>query len=178
MSVQDIKLSFLKDGIDQIAVIVEDLDKAVETYWNMLGIGPWTFYTYGKPLIKSASYRGQPADFTMRIALASLGSLGIELIEMVRAPTIYHDWVEAHGYGQHHVGILVEDMGAALAEAREAGLAVIQEGTGFGLDGDGHFAYLDTEDALGMLVELIEVPKRRVAPDKIYPPPQDQERLS
>jgi hypothetical protein len=101
--------------------------------------------------------------------------LGIELIEMVQAPTIYHDWVEKHGYGPHHVGILVEDMGAALAEAREAGLAVIQEGTGFGLDGDGHFAYLDTEDALGMAVELIEVPKRRVAPDKVFPPPQDQE---
>ena len=87
----------------------------------------------------------------------------------------YHDWVEAHGYGPHYVGIMVEDMGAALAEAREAGLAVIQEGTGFGFDGDGHFAYLDTEDALGMALELIEVPKRRVAPDKIYPPPQDQE---
>ena len=175
MPAQEIKLSFLKDGIDQIAVIVEDLDKAVETYWNMLGIGPWTIYTYGKPLLKTARYRGQPADPIFRIALAALGSLGIELIEMVQAPTIYHDWVEAHGYGQHHVGILVEDMGAALAEAREAGLAVIQEGTGFGLDGDGHFAYLDTEDALGMLVELIEVPKRRVAPDKIYPPPQEKE---
>ena len=175
MSAQDIKLSFLKDGIDQIALIVEDLDKAVETYWNMLGIGPWTFYTYGKPLLKSASYRGQPADPIQRIALAPLGSLGIELIEMVQAPTIYHDWVEEHGYGPHHVGKLVVDMEAALAEAREAGLTVIQEGAGFGLDGDGHFAYLDTEDSLGMVLELIEVPKRRVAPDKVFPPPQDQE---
>ena len=43
------------------------------------------------------------------------------------------------------------------------------------LDGDGHFAYLDTEDALGMAIELIEVPKKRVAPDKVFPPPQDQE---
>ena len=120
MSAQDIKLSFLEDGIDQIAVIVKNLDKAVETYWNVLGIGPWTFYTYGKPLLKSASYCGQPADLIMRIALAPLGpgSLGIELIEMVRAPTIYHDWVEEHGYGPHHVGKLVKDMAAALAEAR------------------------------------------------------------
>ena len=71
MSTDDLKLSFLKNGIEQIAILVEDLDKAVQTYWELLGVGPWTFYTYGKPLIKRASYRGQPADPAQRIALAA-----------------------------------------------------------------------------------------------------------
>ena len=172
MILKNNQLSFLEDGIDQIALIVEDLDKSVETYWNMMGVGPWTFYTYGKPMLKRASYRGQPADLIMRIAFAPLGSLGIELIELVREPTIYHDWVEEHGYGFHHVGKLVKDMGAALSEASVAGLTVIQEGSGFGLDGDGHFAYLDTEESLGMVLELIEAPERRIAPDKVFPAAQ------
>jgi hypothetical protein len=47
---------------------------------------------------------------------------------------------------------------------------MIQDGSGFGLDGDGHFAYLETEDALGVTLELIQRPKARVQPEKIYPP--------
>jgi methylmalonyl-CoA/ethylmalonyl-CoA epimerase len=49
-------LDFRKNGIAQLAIIVEDLDKAVENYWNIFGIGPWYFYTYGKPLVKRMTY--------------------------------------------------------------------------------------------------------------------------
>ena len=169
MSLDDLKLSFLKDGIEQVALIVEDLDKAVDSYWRLLGLGPWTMYTYGKPLLKSATYRGEEASPVQRIALATLGTLRIELIEPVEGPSIFHDWIAEHGYGMHHVGVKVEDMEAALAEANAAGLSVIQDGRGYGLDGDGHYAYLDSVDALGMILELSEMPKRRVEPDGVFP---------
>lgn len=171
MPVNDLKLSFLRDGIEQVALIVEDLDKAVASYWSLLGLGPWTMYTYGKPLLKSASYRGEEASPVQRIALATLGTLRIELIEPVEGPSIFHDWVAEHGYGMHHVGVKVDDMGAALKEAEEAGMEVIQDGRGYGLDGDGHYAYLDTVDALGMVLELSEMPNRRIEPDGVYPSP-------
>ena len=48
------------------------------------------------------------------------------------------------------------------------------DGSGFGLDGDGHYAYLDTEDRLGVTLELIERPKRRHQPEAVYPPKKDQ----
>lgn len=44
----------------------------------------------------------------------------------------------------HHFGVLVEEMNDELAKASAAGLQMIQDGSGFGLDGDGHYAYLDT----------------------------------
>ena len=42
MSDKDVKrgLPFLKNGVAQVAIIVEDLDKAVEYYWKLFGIGP------------------------------------------------------------------------------------------------------------------------------------------
>ncbi|MBN1402451.1 MAG: VOC family protein [Anaerolineae bacterium] len=169
MTSEHLKLSFLRNGFEQIAILVEDLDRAVASYWEVLGVGPWTIYTYGKPLLKSAKYHGQEAEPVQRIALAALGTLRIELIEPVQGPSIFHDWVSVHGYGPHHVGVKVEDMEAALEEARQAGLRVIQEGAGYGLDGDGHYAYLDTEEALGMILELSEMPKRRIQPDRVYP---------
>ena len=46
------EVPFLKNGIAQVCLIVEDLDRAVENYWKLFGIGPWHFYTYGKPLVK------------------------------------------------------------------------------------------------------------------------------
>jgi methylmalonyl-CoA/ethylmalonyl-CoA epimerase len=170
----DDPLPFLRNGIAQVALVVEDLDKAVENYWKLFGIGPWHFYTYGKPLVKRMSYHGQPSEYKMRIALSYLGPLRIELIELGEGDTVYADYVREHGYGVHHFGILVEDMEAALAEAEAAGMAMVQDGAGFGRDGDGHYAYLDTEDEIGVMLELIERPEGRMPPDKVYPPEQSE----
>lgn len=168
-------LPFLQNGVAQIAAIVEDLDQSVETYWKVFGIGPWHFYTYRRPLVRQMSYRAEPASYQMRLALSYVGPMRIELIEHAddSGPSIYRDFVEEHGYGLHHLGLLVDDMEAALAQARAAGYQVIQDGSGFGLDGDGHYAYLSTEDDLGLILELIERPTRRHPPEKIYPPPEE-----
>ena len=163
-------LPFLKNGIAQVAILVEDLDKTVENYWTTFGVGPWHFYTYGKPLVKEMTYHGQPADYRMRIALSQIGPLRIELIEAKEGDSIYADFIKEHGYGVHHFGILVEDINDALDQTHSAGLEMIQDGSGFGLDGDGHYAYLGTEEYLGVTLELIQRPKARVQPEKIYPP--------
>ena len=153
-----------------MALIVQDLDKTVENYWNYFGIGPWHFYTYGKPLVKKMSYRGEPVEYKMRVALSWIGSLRIELIEMLEGPTVYADFVKEHGHGVHHFGVLVESMQEAITQAQEAGLTMTQDGAGFGKDGDGHYAYLNTEEIIGTTIELIERPKGRLEPEKIYPP--------
>lgn len=170
------KFPFLQNGVAQLAIIVEDLDKTVESYWKLFGIGPWHFYTYGKPLVKHMTYHGEPSEYRMRIALSYLGPLRIELIEPLEGDTVYADFVREHGYGVHHLGLLVENMQEAIAQAEAAGLPMVQDGAGFGLDGDGHYAYLDTEDQIGVTLELIERPKGRVQPEKVYPPEGEQPR--
>jgi hypothetical protein len=45
-------------------------------------------------------------------------------------------------------------------------MAISQWGRGYGLDGDGGFTYLDSLEQLGVVVELIEIPKRRRSPDR------------
>jgi len=165
------KLSFLDQGVAQIAFVVENLERTVENYWKLFGIGPWHFYTYAKPFVKRMNRRGQPADYAMRVALSYFGPTRIELIEHKAGDTVYQDFIRAHGYGVQHLGVLVEDMEAAIREAEAAGYRVTMDGAGFGLDGDGYYAYLDTEDELGTTLELIERPKRRVPPEKIYPEP-------
>jgi catechol 2,3-dioxygenase-like lactoylglutathione lyase family enzyme len=170
MKDQSPMLPFLAKGIAQVAFVVRDLEKTVENYWKIFGIGPWHFYTYGKPLVKKMSYKGKSADYSMRIALSYIGDLRIELIEMMKGNTIYADSVKEHGFGFHHFGILVDDMDDAIAQAEKAGYRIIQDGSGFGRDGDGHYAYIDTEEDVGVTLELIQRPAGRAVPEKIYPP--------
>lgn len=164
------QLPFLGKGISQIALVVPDLDAAVENFWSLFGIGPWHYYTYGKPVLKKMSYRGKAGNYRMRIALAWIGALRIELIQQVEGQSVYADFVQAHGYGVHHLGVLVDDMASALKQAGAMGIPMTMDGAGFGQDGDGHYAYLDTEGRLGTTIELIERPKQRRKPEKIYPP--------
>jgi catechol 2,3-dioxygenase-like lactoylglutathione lyase family enzyme len=170
MSEESNEVSFPINEVAQICVIVPDLDRAVENYWKIFGVGPWHFYTYGKPLVKEMTRHGKPAEYKMRVALSHIGSLRIELIEPLEGDTVYSEFVEKHGYGIHHLGVLTDNMAEALERAGRAGFEMTQDGAGFGPDGDGHYAYIDTEDAIGTTIELIERPKRRKPPERVYPP--------
>jgi hypothetical protein len=119
------------------------------------------------------SCRGRPVEYKMRVALAWIGPLRIELIQILGGDTVYDEFVARHGYGVHHFGLLVDDMPAAIAQAQAAGLEMTMDGSGFGLDGDGHYAYLETDDLLGTTLELIARPQRRVLPEKVYPEEDD-----
>jgi hypothetical protein len=169
------KLPFFRNGIWQVALLVEDLDKAVEAYWKLFGIGPWHIYTYARPLVKDMTYRGAPADYEIRLALAQVGPMQLELIQPLAGDSLYAEAVEEQGYGLHHLAVLVDDMQSAAAQAQTAGLDVVLSGRGYGLDGDGGYAYLDTEGELGTILELVEVPARRAEPESTYPPSEGSE---
>ncbi len=163
------KLPFLDNSVAQIAFVVEDLDLTVENYYKIFGIGPWHFYTYQKPFVPRMTRKGKPTDYAMRVALSYFGTMRIELIEQVKGDTVYTDFIKEHGYGIQHLGVLVDDMKTALAQAEAVGIKMIMDGAGFGPDDDGHYAYLDTEKYIGTTIELIQRPKGRREPEKIFP---------
>lgn len=160
---------FLANGFAQIGILVPNLEQAVEQYWHTLHIGPWQFYTYQKPLLKRMTLYGKSVEYSMRIALANFQSMRLELIQPLEGDSIYKDFIEQHGYGMHHIGIVVEDILVAIKQAQLLGLNVIMDGSGFGVDGDGDFAYLDSQDTFGVLFELIQRPARRHPPEKVFP---------
>jgi hypothetical protein len=158
-------------AIHQVALVVEDLDEAVRRYWTCCGIGPWRIYTYQPPLVKDMTYRGRRHDYRMRLALAQLSdTMMLELIEPLSDENVYTEHLRKKGPGLHHVGIIVPSVEEAVADAARGGFEVLQSGRGYGVRGDGAYAYMDTEALLGMIVEFIEIPQERVAPEAVYPP--------
>lgn len=161
--------SFLSKSIGQIGIVVEDVDKFIKEHYEKFGIGDWQIYIYGSPLLSVMKYYGNPIEYKAKIALSYFGNTRIEVIQNLEGHTIYTDFINKHGYGVQHLGIYVPNMKSALEEATECGLKVAMEGGGFGLDGDGYFAYLDTEEIFGITYELIERPLRRHEPIYVYP---------
>jgi methylmalonyl-CoA/ethylmalonyl-CoA epimerase len=151
---------------DQIGIVVSDIEQAMRRYGRIFSCGRWSLYTYGPGFLREPTFRGAEGRFEMRLALAA-SDPQIELIQPLEGPSLYHEWLEEHGEGMHHIGVRVPDLRAGIREMAERGYEVLQSGRGYGLDGDGGFAYLDTTSDLGVIVELIEVPARRRDPEAV-----------
>lgn len=154
--------------VDQVGMVVRDLRRAMEHYVNVLGIGPWRVYTYGSPLVRRMTFRGQPADFELYLAFCQTPSVMLELIEPRRGPSLHAEFLEKCGEGIHHFGVFVPNLEEGIAKASAAGFEVLMSGQGTGPNGDGGFAYLGTEDSLTALFELIEAPSVRYPPEEIF----------
>jgi hypothetical protein len=153
---------------DQVGILVRDLERGLERWSVLLREDSWRIYRYGPTTVPRLSYQGGPGTYEARIALSS-GRPQIELVEPVAGPSIYEAWLDTRGEGLHHLGFWVDSLEAAVASMARAGYGVLQSGAGYGLDGDGGYAYFDTETDLAVILEAIEVPKRRREPDAIWP---------
>jgi len=165
-----VNLPFLsKASIVQVGIVVPDLEQGVRRWSDALGLGPWIGFHFSPDTVQDFTYRGQPADYSIDIALTGAGPQ-VELIEVHGEHSLYHEWTDVHGYGIQHLGLRVEDMAPVKDEMLAAGYELIQSGHGYGANGDGEFAYFDTIADFGTIFELIQVPAERRTPDFTWPP--------
>ncbi|MGH3136306.1 MAG: VOC family protein [Gaiellaceae bacterium] len=150
--------------VGQIGIVVRDLESACRRYSALWQCGPWRLYTYGPAILSRQTYRGESSQFSVRIALNPT-TPQIELLQPLEGPSVYDDWLERRGEGLHHLAAYVEDAGQAIESLAGAGYDVIQEGRGFGVEGDGAFVYFDTEHDLGYLLEVVQPPNVRHEPE-------------
>ena len=83
-------------SIDQIGIIVADVVKTAKRYSDIFGVGPWMFYDltttdvmlHGKPLGN--------VDVGVRMAVANLTGLEIELIQPLYGPGAHMEFFQKH----------------------------------------------------------------------------------
>lgn len=138
--------------ITQVAWVGTDLDATEALLSAQFGAGSWTRIPQVRFGPEDCTYRGAPADFTADVSLAYSGELQLELIRPVDGESIYTEFLERSGPGLHHVCFEVDDLAAACARARVAGLEVLQAGSMMG--GAMEFAYLDGASAGVPYLEL------------------------
>jgi len=155
--------------VGQIAFVVRDLHAATATFWEKFGIGPWSVYAMEPPRVKEMTYRGRRQDFRMRVAFAMCGDVQFELVQSIEGPNVYEEFLAQCGEGVQHLGVHVRDIEFARQQMEGIGYEVVQSGRGYGVQGDGAFAYFSTGASIGTLIELIQLPAERFPPDATYP---------
>jgi hypothetical protein len=116
-------------------------------------------------MLREATVRGQPVDYSMRVADAQAGPTQLELIQPLDGPSIYVEHLRERGEGLHHVQSRIENnIQDVLAALARIGIGVLMSGK----FGEGEFYYLDTEPTLGVIYEIFQR-SSRPAPDAVYP---------
>jgi methylmalonyl-CoA/ethylmalonyl-CoA epimerase len=147
----------------QVALVSHGLERAVRQMDALLDAGPWRGYVFDAGTVEGREYHGEPADGSIRLALNDRRPQ-FEVIEPLAGPNIYSDWLETHDEGLHHVAYVVASVAETSSQMTAAGHPVIQSGHSFGAERDGVFAYYDTAEALGFIIEAVEPPGARPDP--------------
>jgi methylmalonyl-CoA/ethylmalonyl-CoA epimerase len=127
--------------IHHVGVAVTDLDAAIELYRN----------AFGAELV----HRAVNEKEGLEAAFIRTGSGEVELMRATRDDSPVGKFVAKRGPGLHHVAYAVEDIVAALAQAKSAGLELIDAQPRSGMHG-GLIAFVHPKSVGGVLTELVE----------------------
>lgn len=127
--------------IQHIGVAVRDLDEAVPFYRDVLGL----------------EFLGieEVAEQRIRAAIFRVGESTIEVIQSTSPDGPVGKFIERNGEGIHHLCFQVEDAGAALAQAKEKGVRLIDETPRDGVHGM-RIGFLHPKSTFGVLTEFAQ----------------------
>ncbi len=155
--------SFLGETI-QVCVVTRDYRRTMQGLVNT-GIGPWRVYTFDSDTnLTETQIGGVPQPLAMKLCLAFSGSMMWEIVQPLKGPTIYEDFLKRHDEGIHHVAFDCNGVPWAerLAAFEARGFPCIQSGVWMGRV---PWAYFGTEDATGTVFETFHIPDDFVLPD-------------
>ncbi|MBO9620579.1 MAG: methylmalonyl-CoA epimerase [Niabella sp.] len=133
--------------IEHIGFAVKDLEESIRYWEKVFGL---------------KCYRVEEvADQKVRTAFFRLGATKIELLESTDPGGPIGKFIEKRGEGMHHIAFAVDDVQAALEQATENNIALIDKVPRAGAEGL-QIAFLDPRSTYGVLTELCATPK----PDK------------
>jgi len=139
--------------LSQIGIYVKDMDSSIRQYEDVFGIGPWLV------LEGETDYcldRGKEVVVQGRIGMGYTGKIQLELIQILAGSNLYLDTLGGREEGLHHLGFEVDNLEERLQACREAGIAILQRGTLKQLGMTIDYAYLDTLDSVGVILEFIQ----------------------
>ena len=142
--------------VTQVAFIVKDVVASKKKFAEFLGLPVPENVDCGEYAVTQTQFMGKPApDALCTMAFFDVGpGLQIELIEPNEAPSVWRNFLVEHGEGIHHIAFNVKGMNDKIIACENFGMKLVQKGE-YG-DASGCYAYLEAQDDLKCLVELLE----------------------
>ena len=143
--------------IVHICIVVRDVERTAKVFAEKFGIGPFRIEVVHTSSSR-ASVRGEPVDYTLKFGDARVGPITLELVETLEGKTIYQEFLEKHGEGLHHIGIPTPiPFDAELEKWKRLGIKTLQVNRME--DPEEGWAYMDTQDLVGCLLEILSFKK-------------------
>lgn len=124
--------------VDHIGILVENLDDALKTYTEILGL----------KVAKTIELK----EANLRLALLNVGGLQIELMQPTDGKL--GEYLAQRGPGIHHIAFMVADIENALEKVKKEGIKLLDEKPRPGLTG--RIAYMDSKSTHGALLQFVE----------------------
>lgn len=135
-------------GLDHVGIAVSSIDDALSFYSGLLGLELAGVEVVEEQKVKTAFLPlGKPVEGSVRTE--------VELLESTDPEGPIGKFLAAKGEGVHHVAFRVDDLDAALAELKAAGVRLIDETPRRGAGG-ARIAFIHPKSSRGVLVELCE----------------------
>jgi methylmalonyl-CoA/ethylmalonyl-CoA epimerase len=128
-------------GVHHVAMAVEDLDEAIETWERLYGA--------------RVELRDRMDEQGVDAAYLRLGSGRVELVSALGPETPVGRFVASRGPAMHHVALEVADIGAAIDELIGNGANVLDPAPRRGLGGHS-VSFVHPESHHGVLTEVVE----------------------
>jgi methylmalonyl-CoA/ethylmalonyl-CoA epimerase len=146
---------FGKTKVVQIGVVVRDVEKSAKNYAEFFGVEvPKIIISETEDKAKTRYY-GKPTKARVRQAFFNFDNISLELLEPVDGPSTWKDFLDSKGEGLHHIAFEVKDMDDKIAQMKDRGMPLSQQGGWTGGSG-GRYAYFESEKKLAMILELLE----------------------
>ena len=142
--------------IEQLSFVYKDVKKQAKIMEETYGI---KFAVMENITHEDAILRGKEASITLNYGFGRLFGVQIELQQPAETcgDCIFKEFLAQGREGLHAVGMYVEDLQSTIDELKKKGIDILQEGK----IGKQWFAYFDTENTFGALLEFQQTIKRR-----------------
>lgn len=140
----------------QIGILVNNIDEAAQAYADLLGVEKPEIRMTATQDVSRTEYMGKPTAARTKQAFFKVGSdVEIELLEPDHEPSTWRHDLDKYGEGVHHIAFKIDGMEKVVKALGQKGYKEIQKGEWKG----GRYSYLDAEDKLKLVLELLEFDK-------------------
>ncbi len=138
------------EGFIQICLVVDDIKKAAGTWAEMFGIPVPDIHEANFMPDPDQTYRGQTANYKVKVANIKGPGFVIELHEPDGNPSTFREFLDKHGNGVHHLGFEVGERRDAIVDELSKRYALRTVGYYPGSS----WTIMDTEDDLGVNLNI------------------------
>ena len=150
----DLNVELRLPPLHQIGVVVKDINRVLDSYSSLFGIGPFTVYEF---IPDKQWFMEERTYFKAIYGKAMLGGVELCIMEPVEGRSIHNVFLETHGEGLMNLGFHTPNYEEMFDKFLRAGFEPVARAESYVESYKGYLkgCYFDTRSIGGVLIEIM-----------------------